>query len=491
MKIYLDKRIIFISLFIFVIVTGLVGYSYLNSDLCSTTSVNVSGYNSLYNVVMKKSLGTDTANNINYGQMSSDTNGKGVYQYTGQARDTYDESRDTRNIYFFRGTVNDNNVIFGDICWQIIRTTSTGGVKLLYNGLPADGKCNNTGEAQQVTTKQFNTNRWSLSQEGYMYSNTEYFVSSKSNMDTNTNAYVFAYSVDYNESTGKYKLNTTNAASGATATKTLTPGSWETEYSTLNKNHFTCWSTDVNAECDSVSFIIFNTPSTTSQGTVNTSYYVNLTGGETDISNAISSMLNHNDKDSTIKSYIEDTWFPSTNIDVSKLEDVIYCNDREYTTGSLYGWQPTGTVTNYWAFSFGHHHRSASSPSLLCAREIDRFSSKADITTHSVDTTANGNDLLDYPVGLMTADEMAIAGEVRWQTNASVYLTTGAYWWSLSPDHFSDYYGSHVWIINSSGYFLSSNVTNSFGVRPVVSLRPDSVVSEGDGSSDTPYIIGD
>lgn len=42
MKIYLDKRIIFMSLFIFVIVTGLVGYSYLNSDLSSTTSVTVS-----------------------------------------------------------------------------------------------------------------------------------------------------------------------------------------------------------------------------------------------------------------------------------------------------------------------------------------------------------------------------------------------------------------------------------------------------------------
>lgn len=442
----------------------------------------------LYNAVRKKSLGTDTANNINYGQMSSDTNGKGVYQFTKSAvRDTYDDARDTKNVYFFRGEVDDNNVIFGDICWQIIRTTSTGGVKLLYNGLPVDGKCNNTGSSQQVTTKRFNTNRWSLSQEGYMYSNTEYFVSSKSNMDTNTNAYVFAYSVDYNESTHKYKLNTTNSASGATATKTLTPGNWETEYSTLNNNHFTCWSTDVNAECDKVSFVIFNTKSTTSNGTANTSYYVELTGGETDISNAISSMLDHNDKESIIKKYIEDEWYPNTNIDTTKLEDVIYCNDREYTTASLYGWQPTGTVTNYWAFSFGHHHRSAASPSLLCAREIDRFSAKDGINN---DTTANGNNLLDYPVGLMTADEMAMAGELRWQSNESIYLTTGQYWWSLSPFYFNSSYGSYVWNVTPSGAFsATAYVIFSYGVRPVVSLRPDCVVKSGDGSSDTPYLI--
>lgn len=200
-------------------------------------------------------------------------------------------------------------------------------------------------------------------------------------------------------------------------------------------------------------------------------------------------MLDHNDKESVIKKYIEDEWFPTTNIDASKLEDVIYCNDREYTTDSLYGWQPRGTVTNYWAFSFGHHHRSAASPSLLCTRELDRFTSKADITTHSVDTRVNGHDLLDYPVGLMTADEMAIAGEVRWQTNASVYLTTGQYWWSLSPSYFRDYGGSHVWRVGPSGNFGDGHVTNSFGVRPVVSLRPDCVVTSGDGSSDTPYIV--
>jgi hypothetical protein len=37
-----------------------------------------------------------------------------------------------------------NNVIFANQCWQMIRTTDTGGVKLLYNGEPEDGKCMNT-----------------------------------------------------------------------------------------------------------------------------------------------------------------------------------------------------------------------------------------------------------------------------------------------------------------------------------------------------------
>lgn len=36
---------------------------------------------------------------------------------------------------------NKDNVIFGDFCWRIVRTTDTGGVKLLYNGEAEDNKC--------------------------------------------------------------------------------------------------------------------------------------------------------------------------------------------------------------------------------------------------------------------------------------------------------------------------------------------------------------
>ena len=37
-----------------------------------------------------------------------------------------------------------NNVIFANHCWQMIRTTDTGGVKMIYNGEPENNQCLNT-----------------------------------------------------------------------------------------------------------------------------------------------------------------------------------------------------------------------------------------------------------------------------------------------------------------------------------------------------------
>lgn len=69
-----------------------------------------------------------------------------------------DETKDNENpIYYYRGAVTDNNALFANFCWKIVRTTETGGVKLIYNGLPsATGSCNNTGEASQIGKSSYN-----------------------------------------------------------------------------------------------------------------------------------------------------------------------------------------------------------------------------------------------------------------------------------------------------------------------------------------------
>ena len=64
---------------------------------------------------------------INFGNISSNTNGNGIYMHAGTENDDYP-------IIYYRGDINDNNVIFGEHCWKAVRTTDTGGVKLLYNG---------------------------------------------------------------------------------------------------------------------------------------------------------------------------------------------------------------------------------------------------------------------------------------------------------------------------------------------------------------------
>ena len=51
-----------------------------------------------------------------------------------------DSSYYPNDIYYFNGDVKDNNVLFGGFCWKILRTTETGGTKLIYNGLLKDDK---------------------------------------------------------------------------------------------------------------------------------------------------------------------------------------------------------------------------------------------------------------------------------------------------------------------------------------------------------------
>ena len=68
-----------------------------------------------------------------------------VHEYTGEHKDSFSETG-TEKIYHWYAenetiayTILDKwNVTFGGFCWQAYRTTDTGGVKLIYNGVPGN-----------------------------------------------------------------------------------------------------------------------------------------------------------------------------------------------------------------------------------------------------------------------------------------------------------------------------------------------------------------
>ncbi len=80
---------------------------------------------------------------IDFGAVSSDTNGKGVYTRAGT-------ENGTNPIVYYRGAVEDNNVAFNNLCWKAVRTTDTGGVKLIYNG-----ETNDVYEDRPLTRSQY------------------------------------------------------------------------------------------------------------------------------------------------------------------------------------------------------------------------------------------------------------------------------------------------------------------------------------------------
>lgn len=64
---------------------------------------------------------------IHFYEVNGDNNGNGKFVRSTTANDTYP-------IYYYRGNVDNNNVIFANKCWKIVRTTETGGTKMIYNG---------------------------------------------------------------------------------------------------------------------------------------------------------------------------------------------------------------------------------------------------------------------------------------------------------------------------------------------------------------------
>ena len=115
-------------------------------------------------------------------------------------------------------------------------------------------------------------------------------------------------------------------------------------------------------------------------------------------------------------------------------------------------------------------------PSLQCPNVNDAFTVNA----------ANGNGALDYPVGLLTEDELTLAGHGTSGYSSNSYLYTSRSSWSLSPGYFYndfDAYGFR-WYSNSIDY----RVSGTAAVRPVVSLTPGTAVSDGDGSADRPWV---
>ena len=116
----------------------------------------------LYNMVAHKSRGLDT--DIDFG-VAPTKGTSGVYKMDSTKEDEFP-------VYYYRGIIDNNNVVFAGFCWKIVRTTETGGVKLIYNGVPSsDGSCNNTGEKSVIANVQYNTSCSNKNDVGYIYDN--------------------------------------------------------------------------------------------------------------------------------------------------------------------------------------------------------------------------------------------------------------------------------------------------------------------------------
>ena len=185
---------------------------------------------------------------------------------------------------------------------------------------------------------------------------------------------------------------------------------------------------------------------------------------------------------STIKQPI-DKWYAGTTLEKDAAtkalvsQDQIFCNDRSAGSTQTASWTSTGATYYYGAYGRLYSNKK---PILTCPEESNKFTSKE---------SSIGNSALTYPVGLITADEVAMAGGVYGSSNSSYYLYTNQGYWSGSP---SDFYGSDSiafeFVVSSSGGLYTSDVFITYGVRPVVSLSSKAKLS-GNGTYSKPYTV--
>ncbi len=422
-------------------------YDYSDNDLTVnnvTGDLVIKSAKNLFNIIKLKTNGVDT--NIDFSLASSENNGDGVNTVSGTENDQYP-------VYYYRGNVTDNNLIFANKCWKMVRTTETGGIKLIYNGVPAeDGSCNNTGTASRIGQSAFNSYANSLAYMGYMYGTVYEF--SSINLSVQSTSYLYGNYFTWN-------------GDNYTLLDTKTSSSWVEDKSTLAKKyHYTCFNS--TGVCETVYYVYYSNDE-------HILFYLTLSGGK-DIEIAKTEMFN-NENDSEIKKYV-DTWFKKSISSFSDfLEDTVWCNDRELDGGALFN--KDTSLTGYTSFSVRTRNVINYSPKVSCTNKQDSF------------TVSNefGNQKLTYPVGLLTADEYTMAGSGFSGYSSDSYLYENRANWLLSPYYMSNDIARGFNINQDTGSLFGNFIDNVRDVRPSISLKVGTLITSGDGTTASPYIV--
>ena len=130
-------------------------------------------------------------------------------------------------------------------------------------------------------------------------------------------------------------------------------------------------------------------------------------------------------------------------------------------------------------------------PSIICQNINDKFTLKVNGLSKIPGTSGYGNNVLNYPVSLITIDEIALAGGVYNKMNTKYYLNNNSYNWTMSPAYFySDEAYSYVWAVNPTGILRNYyNPASNFGVRPVINLKANIKFKSGSGTENDPYTL--
>ena len=431
-------------------------YTCISTNTSCTTLYKIVGASSTVN----SSTGVTTYRIVKYNY------GTSIKSYDTSESGLYAASDDNGTSYYYRGAVGGNYVKFADKYFRIIRVNGDGTVRMIYDGTTA----HQNGEAssnRQVTTSAFNSWWSDNSFVGYMYGNnssnqiTEYDVAFTYTGLSNTAKYYFGTSYTYDKASNAFKL------SGDLTAETLA------EYNTNHNTSklYSCFSTSSTGTC---------------QRLVHIQRYVSPTSMSVtavEYSTPSYEKAHANETNSTMKNYL-DNWYKNNlntyNDKVSK--EAVFCNDRTKSSQNSGSYRNTGygiTPTIYGYDRFYTWVSAAKGPRLTCPQNNDKF---------TVSSTT-GNGALTYPVGLITADEVNMAGGKTSAQNLLYYLYSGTTYWTMSPSLFNHVSLAREFVVTGAGELTYSGVHNGYGFRPVINLDPKNLTFTGSGTMEDPFVV--
>ena len=165
---------------------------------------------------------------------------------------------------------------------------------------------------------------------------------------------------------------------------------------------------------------------------------------------------------SNAKTQLESWYNSNLSSYAERIADGKYCNDRNVQSGS--SWTATGSTFYYAGYKRLHTDYA---PTLACPT----------------------GDVYTLKVGLITADEVEFAGGKN-ASNTSYYLYNEQNYWTMSPYRWNSSTSyAYVFVVGSNGYLGAYYANDTRGLRPVINLKADTIISTGNGTIDSPFVV--
>jgi len=453
-------------------------------------------------------------------------------------QDTVGTNNNKKTVYYYKSAdaLEHSNVLFAGFCWQIVRTTDTGGVKMIYNGVAENNKC----KTDRTATKGINATGKGTT---------------LSNMNTPR---IYGRNYDYDLSTEKFTIQNTHGL----------PTVWnDNTYQDLIGT-YTCG--DETTECKTLYYIGTYQSATTAgvasyeisevahYSQMGTSPFNSLSNSLSLVGYMFNKVYNRNRSTSMLEgTYMSDVSYAngvytlknggttSTSLDdthhyicenannCTKVRYYYYTNNSDHYSNiflengktvedalkeminndgdsnvniNVYNSSIKGYLDNWYLKNLTGYTKYLDTTAVYCnkrsLKDASGWSKNGTLTNmetinfeildkqHNLDcsnitdrfSVTNEKAKLAFPIGLLSESERALM--------TSGFSKTGQDYWEISPSHLDDYY-AYIYRANPSGtgFNYNSGAENNFAVRGVVTLLPDVKVSSGDGSYDAPYVI--